>query len=175
MGLFGHGDLDNSRVSDHDKPIREKLLAYAAVKALLRVVVYGDSDFDMAPQRRLAYEADFKLKAVNHEKEHGNRAAAREFNVNESMVYKLLWENWMVEGEHSYTNTGMLRRISYATVCQWILDAWRKVSTTTIIRGFAKADIIPGLTSNGIKSTETDDSDGEDTSYTGSGLLDATV
>ncbi|KAF4800364.1 hypothetical protein TURU_045834 [Turdus rufiventris] len=42
----------------------------------------------MVPQRRLAYNADFKLKAINHAKEHGNRAAAREFNINGSMVRK---------------------------------------------------------------------------------------
>uniref|UniRef100_A0A8C3U480 HTH CENPB-type domain-containing protein n=1 Tax=Catharus ustulatus TaxID=91951 RepID=A0A8C3U480_CATUS len=51
---------------------------------------------------------------------------------------RLLWEKWMMEGEHSYTNTGRLRRASYATVCQWILDAWGEVTATTIIRGFAK-------------------------------------
>ncbi|KAF4797634.1 hypothetical protein TURU_071784 [Turdus rufiventris] len=88
LGLFGRGDLDKSRISDHDKPIREKLLAYPWVKALLRVRVNGKSKFDMTPQRRLAYEADFKLKAINHAKQHGNRAAAREFNINESMVSK---------------------------------------------------------------------------------------
>uniref|UniRef100_A0A8C3TJ34 HTH CENPB-type domain-containing protein n=1 Tax=Catharus ustulatus TaxID=91951 RepID=A0A8C3TJ34_CATUS len=88
---------------------------------------------------------------------------------------RLLWETWMVEGEHSYTNTGRLHRASYATVCQWILDAWGKVTTTAIIRGFAKADIIPGLTSNAIKSTEIDNSDGEDTGDTGSGLLDTPI
>ncbi|KAF4804265.1 hypothetical protein TURU_009277 [Turdus rufiventris] len=55
----------------------------------------------------------------------------------------LLWENWVVEGEHSYTTTGRLRRASYATVCKWILDAWSKVTPATIIRGFARADIIP--------------------------------
>ncbi|KAF4796740.1 hypothetical protein TURU_081684 [Turdus rufiventris] len=88
---------------------------------------------------------------------------------------RLLWENWLVEGEHSFTKNRRLRRASYATVCQWILDVWRKVSTTTIIRGFKRADIIPGLTSNGIESTETDDSDGEETGDTGSGLLDATI
>ena len=70
LGLFGRGDLDKSRVSDHDKPIRKKLLAYAAVKALLRVRVNGEHEFNMAPQRRLAYDADFKLKAINHAKQH---------------------------------------------------------------------------------------------------------
>ncbi|KAF4794058.1 hypothetical protein TURU_105353 [Turdus rufiventris] len=42
----------------------------------------------MARQRRLAYNGDFKLKAINHAKEHGNRSAAREYNINESMVRK---------------------------------------------------------------------------------------
>ncbi|KAF4797975.1 pogo transposable element with KRAB domain-like protein [Turdus rufiventris] len=88
---------------------------------------------------------------------------------------QLLWENWMVEGEHSYTKTGRLRRASYATICQWILDAWGKVTATTIIRRFAKADIIPGLTSSAIESTKIDDSDGEDTGDVGSGLLDAPI
>ncbi|KAF4805296.1 pogo transposable element with KRAB domain-like protein [Turdus rufiventris] len=46
---------------------------------------------------------------------------------------RVLWENWMVEGEHSYTITGRLRRASYATVCKWIMDAWSKVTPTTII------------------------------------------
>ncbi|KAF4804907.1 hypothetical protein TURU_003861 [Turdus rufiventris] len=86
---------------------------------------------------------------------------------------QLLWENWMVEGEHSYTTTGRLRRASYATVCHWILDAWSKVTPATIIQGFTRADIIPGFnTSDGIESAEADDSEDEDTGDTGSGLLD---
>ncbi|KAF4804063.1 hypothetical protein TURU_010843 [Turdus rufiventris] len=72
-------------------------------------------------------------------------------------------------------NTRRLRRASYATVYQWILDAWGKVTTTTIIRGFARADIIPGLTSDGIESTDTGNSDSEDMSNTGSDLLDAPI
>ncbi|KAF4798792.1 hypothetical protein TURU_060694 [Turdus rufiventris] len=81
----------------------------------------------------------------------------------------------MVEGKHSFTKTRRLCQASYATVCQWILNAWRKVTATTIIRWFARADIIPGLTSDGIESTETDDSDGEDTGDMGSGLLDTAI
>ena len=42
----------------------------------------------MAPLKRHAYDAEFKLKAISHAVEHGNRAAAREFNINESMVQK---------------------------------------------------------------------------------------
>ena len=42
----------------------------------------------MAPVKRHAYDANLKLKAINYAKEHGNRAAAREFNINELMVQK---------------------------------------------------------------------------------------
>ncbi|KAF4801721.1 pogo transposable element with KRAB domain-like protein [Turdus rufiventris] len=88
---------------------------------------------------------------------------------------RLLWENWMMEGDHSYTKTVRLRQASYATVCQWILDAWGKVIATTIIQGFTKADIIRGLTSNAIESTEIYDSDSEEMGDVGSGLLDAPI
>ena len=49
-------------------------------------MTYKDSK--MAPSKRHAYDAEFKLKAVSHAVEYGNRAAAREFNINESMVRK---------------------------------------------------------------------------------------
>ncbi|TWW64327.1 hypothetical protein D4764_03G0013350, partial [Takifugu flavidus] len=42
----------------------------------------------MAPVKRHAYEAYFKLQAIEYAAENGNRAAARHFNVNESMVRK---------------------------------------------------------------------------------------
>lgn len=40
----------------------------------------------MVPVKRHAYEADFKL--ISYTVEHGNRAAAREFNNNDSMAWK---------------------------------------------------------------------------------------
>lgn len=49
---------------------------------------YGSRKHKMAPFKRHAYDTEFKLKAVGHAVEHGNRAAAREFNINESMVRK---------------------------------------------------------------------------------------
>lgn len=42
----------------------------------------------MAPFKRHAYNTEFKLKAISHAVEHGNREAAREFNSNKSMVHK---------------------------------------------------------------------------------------
>ena len=34
------------------------------------------------------YDASFKFKAIGFAEEHGNRSAARQFNINESMVRK---------------------------------------------------------------------------------------
>ena len=42
----------------------------------------------MASVKRHAHEASLKLRAIEYAVKHGNRAAAREFNVNESMVRK---------------------------------------------------------------------------------------
>ncbi|KAF4791819.1 hypothetical protein TURU_127037 [Turdus rufiventris] len=123
MGLFECGDLDESHVSDHDKPIREKLLAYPWMKVLLRGGVNGESDFKMAPQRRLAYDADFNLKAINHTKEHGNRSAAREFNINESMVCK-----WRKQ-EHDLRLAKKMKKSFHGNKVRWPqlenrLDHW---------------------------------------------------
>lgn len=40
----------------------------------------------MAPFERHTCDAEFQLKAISDAVEHGNRAAAREFNIDESMV-----------------------------------------------------------------------------------------
>ena len=42
----------------------------------------------MAPAKRHAYEAQFKLKAISYAAVHGNREDAREFKINESIVRK---------------------------------------------------------------------------------------
>ena len=42
------------------------------------------------------------------------------------------WEKWMTEGEHSFTKTGQQRRASYSVLCQWIVDAWKKISPSII-------------------------------------------
>lgn len=41
----------------------------------------------MPPLRR-TYQADFKLKAIQYAEENGNRAACREFGINESLLIK---------------------------------------------------------------------------------------
>uniref|UniRef100_A0A669DWZ2 HTH CENPB-type domain-containing protein n=1 Tax=Oreochromis niloticus TaxID=8128 RepID=A0A669DWZ2_ORENI len=52
------------------------------------------------------------------------------------------WERWMTDGDHSFTKSGRQRRASYATICQWIVDAWANMSAGTVVRAFAKAGII---------------------------------
>ncbi|KAJ1178648.1 hypothetical protein NDU88_003891 [Pleurodeles waltl] len=38
--------------------------------------------------------------------------------------------------------TGRQRRANFATICEWIVDAWAKISALTVVRAFAKAGII---------------------------------
>ncbi|KAK6175825.1 hypothetical protein SNE40_014210 [Patella caerulea] len=52
------------------------------------------------------------------------------------------WEHWMSDGEHSFTNTGRMRRATHSEVAQWVSDAWATVSKSVIINGFIKAEII---------------------------------
>lgn len=52
------------------------------------------------------------------------------------------WEQWMTEGEHTFTKTGRQRRATYATICQWIVDAWADITVPTVVRAFRKAGII---------------------------------
>lgn len=48
----------------------------------------------------------------------------------------------MTDGDHSFTKSGRQRRASYATICEWIVDAWANMSAGTVVRAFAKAGII---------------------------------
>ncbi|TWW62526.1 hypothetical protein D4764_04G0011730 [Takifugu flavidus] len=120
----------------------------------------------MAPCKRRAYDAEFKLKAISHAVEHGNRAAAREFNVNESMVRK--WRKQQddlrqtancvgpVDDERrTFTKTGRQHRASYVTICQWIVNAW----ASTVVRAFRKAGIVTEMPDNTSDTDPDDDFD----------------
>ncbi|XP_035988201.1 uncharacterized protein LOC105923908 isoform X4 [Fundulus heteroclitus] len=95
----------------------------------------------MAPVKRHAYDADFKLKAIRHAAEHGNRAAAREFSVNESMVRK--WRKQEDDLRHAKKTTQSFRGNSARwpqvedQIEQWVTEqraAGRSVSTVSIRR-----------------------------------------
>ena len=68
---------------------------------------------------------------------------------------RVAWEHWMTDGKHTFTKTGRQRWANYATICQWIVDSWSKISVSTITRSFRKAGIIPEQ-SNTDNSDETD-------------------
>ncbi|KAG5263266.1 hypothetical protein AALO_G00262940 [Alosa alosa] len=80
------------------------------------------------------------------------------------------WEQWMTEGEHTFTKTGRQRRASSATICQWIVDAWAKVSVSTVVRAFTKAGIITELPGNSGDTDTDSDNDERDP-----GMLDAVI
>ena len=63
----------------------------------------------------------------------------------------------MTEGEQTFTKTGRQRRATYATICQWIVDAWADISVTTVVRAFRKAGIVTGLPDNSSDDTDSDD------------------
>lgn len=58
---------------------------------------------------------------------------------------------------------------TYATICQWIVDAWADISVSTVVRAFTKAGIVTELPDN---SSNTD-SDNDDFDETEPGKLDA--
>ena len=74
----------------------------------------------------------------------------------------------MTEGEHTFTKTWRQRRVTYATICQWIVDAWAAISVTTVVRAFRKAGIITELPDN---SSDTD----SDNDEMEPGMLDAVL
>ena len=83
---------------------------------------------------------------------------------------RVAWEHWMTDGKHTFTKTGRQQRASYATICQWIVDSWSKISISTITRSFRKAGIITEQ-SNIDNSNETD-SDSDETDPV---MLDAEI
>lgn len=57
---------------------------------------------------------------------------------------------------------------SYATICQWIVDDWAKVSVSNVVRAFMKARIITEQIGNSKKTdSENDERD--------PGMLDAEI
>ncbi|KAJ0000467.1 hypothetical protein NQD34_012309 [Periophthalmus magnuspinnatus] len=67
-----------------------------------------------------------------------------DISVNRSFkaVLHHLWEQWMVDGEHSFTATGKMRHPTFLQVTEWIDKAWTSVTTETILLGFRMAGII---------------------------------
>src|SRR6218665_1805314 len=48
----------------------------------------------------------------------------------------------MTSGKHTFTPAGQQRHATYVEVCNWVIRAWDKVKSTTIVNGFRKCGII---------------------------------
>ena len=76
----------------------------------------------------------------------------------------------MTDGEHRFTKTGRQRWANYAFICQWIVDAWAKISVSTIMRSFRKAGII----TEQLNTDNSDEAD-SDNDKTDPGMLDGEI
>ena len=107
----------------------------------------------MPPKKtRKTYDFGYKLGAVKRAEEIGNRATARELEVDESMI-RNEWEKWMTKGMHTYTNTGKMKKATLTEVCNWVIRSWNAVEVSTITNGFKKA----GITTQGESESEPED------------------
>lgn len=58
---------------------------------------------------------------------------------------KQLYSNWLLDGGHALTPTGKLHKPSIALLGEWILKAWAKISSESIVEGFKKCCITNAL------------------------------
>ncbi len=45
----------------------------------------------------------------------------------------------MIEGFHTFTKSGAIRRAKYSEVCNWIKESWVEISIDCIKNGFRQA------------------------------------
>ena len=62
-----------------------------------------------------------------------------------------LYNDWLLEGYHALTPSGKLKKPSVALLGEWILTAWGRISSDSIVTGFKKCCI-----SNALDGTEDD-------------------
>ena len=61
------------------------------------------------------------------------------------------WNEWMVSGDHTFTNAGNMRGASLTTVCEWVIKSWQNISISSVQKSFKKCGI-----SNAMDGTEDD-------------------
>ena len=68
-------------------------------------------------------------------------------DIGDNHVFKIHvrieWERWMQEGIHTYTQSGKMRKAKFAEVWSWVLTAWGKVPTETIVNIHKKTLFAP--------------------------------
>lgn len=66
-------------------------------------------------------------------------------------MMRIKWNNWMCDGEKTYTKGGSMRAPSLPLICAWIVDSWNEIKADTIVKSFKKCGI-----SNALDGTEDD-------------------
>ena len=71
------------------------------------------------------------------------------------------WNKWMLDGEHSFTPAGRMKKPDLQLICKWILESWEAISPATIVRSFLRCSITNSLdgTEDDILWQDDDDSD----------------
>ena len=71
------------------------------------------------------------------------------------------WNKWMLDGNHTFTPAGRIRKPDLRQICQWILESWSAISPDIIKRSFLKCCITNALdgTEDDILWEEMDESD----------------
>jgi hypothetical protein len=84
-----------------------------------------------------------------------------DLSVNKSFKNKLrnLWEDWMINGYHTFTKGGNIKRASYSEVCHWIMQSWDSITPECIKNGFRKSTVefYGEITENDTESIEDED------------------
>jgi hypothetical protein len=89
-----------------------------------------------------------------------------DLTVNKSFKSKLRnkWEKWMIEGYHTFTKNGNIRRATCSRVCNWIKESWDEISIECIKNGFRKAGICDYMTADNSERNPYDESTDEESS-----------
>uniref|UniRef100_A0A8C4RS32 HTH CENPB-type domain-containing protein n=1 Tax=Erpetoichthys calabaricus TaxID=27687 RepID=A0A8C4RS32_ERPCA len=75
---------------------------------------------------------------------------------------KKKWAEWMINGEHTFTKGGNMRKVDMPTICQWIVDAWKELPIKTVVKGFKKcciSNMLDGTEDDILWMDDTDDAD----------------
>ena len=71
------------------------------------------------------------------------------------------WNKWMLDGNHTFTPSGCIRKYDPGQICHWILDSWNLISPDSITFLFVKCCITNTLDGmeDDILSEEMDESE----------------
>ena len=94
---------------------------------------------------RRSYTAVFKLQVISYAEEHGNRAAGRKFDVDESNVRKWRRNKEDIKKMSSMKKARRVCAPDLALICKWIVHVWQELDPQIIVHSFVKCCISSAL------------------------------